>query len=60
MLQEGRVIMSAMRLLWELVLQELHKARVMALVEHSNENRVQWVLWRARVGSKAMERCKST
>jgi hypothetical protein len=34
--------------------------RVMALVEHPNWNRVKRVQWRARVGSKASEHCKST
>jgi hypothetical protein len=38
MLQEGRVMMSATRLLWGLVLQELQKARMMviALLESPN------------------------
>jgi hypothetical protein len=48
---------SATQLLWELMLQELHKARVIALVERPNWNGVQWVMWRARVGLKATERC---
>ena len=55
----GGVMKSAMRLLRELVLQELRKARVIVLVEFPNWNRVQRVLWMARVGLKAMERCKS-
>ncbi len=47
------------RLLWELVLQELRKARVIASVELPNWNSMQWVLWRARVGLKGTDCCKS-
>jgi hypothetical protein len=45
----------ATRPLWGRMLQELQKARVMALVEHRNWSRVQWVQWRASVGLKAAE-----
>ena len=41
---------SVMQLLWELVLQELWKARVIALVELPNWNCMQRGLWRARGG----------
>jgi hypothetical protein len=50
---------SAMRLLRELVLQELWKARVIVSVEFPNWNRVQRVLWMARVGLKGTERRES-
>jgi hypothetical protein len=59
MRQEGWVMKSVMRLLWELVLQELRKARVIMLVELPNWNRMQRVLWRARVGLKATDCRKS-
>ncbi len=59
MQQEGWVMKSAMGILWELVLQELRKARVIALVELPNWKHVQWVLWRARVGLKVPDCCES-
>jgi hypothetical protein len=59
MRQEGRVMTSATQLLWELVLQELQRAWVMALDERPNWNHVKRVQWRVRVGLKASEHCKS-
>jgi hypothetical protein len=59
MRQEGWVMKSATQLLWELVLQELQKPMVIALVEHPNWSHVQLVMWRARVGLKATECRKS-
>ncbi len=53
------MIKSATWLLWKLELQELQKAKVIVLVECPNWNRMQWVMWRARVGLKAMEHRKS-
>jgi hypothetical protein len=61
MRQERRVMKLATRLLllWELMLQELQKARVMAFVERPNWNCVQRVQWRASVGLKASEHQES-